>query len=96
MQFVGLNFDVDSAGRASNIYLSSCNDMAFPLTFYVPLTLCFREGARYIAVVLPVVFAEKSAEALLIPSGADPVGLASCARSFCWAWIWSNVDLHSP
>ena len=31
MQFVGLNFDVDSEGRASNIYLSSFNDMAFPL-----------------------------------------------------------------
>ena len=56
--------------------LSSRSDMTFPLTLYVPSTLGFLRAARYIDVILPVVISENLVEALPIPVGAAPIGLA--------------------
>ena len=63
--------------------LSSCSDMTFPLTLYVPSTLGFLKAARYIAVILPVVIAENHAKALQSLVDAALIGLALCACSSC-------------
>ena len=59
------------------MYLSSCSGMIIPLTLYVPLMLGFLEAAQYIIVALPVVVAEKRADILPVPSGADPFASSS-------------------
>ena len=90
VQLVGLNPGADLAGWASNMYLSSCSGMIFPLTLYVPLMLGFLEAARYIAVALPVVVAKKRADMLLIPSGAGPSASSSGGLAGEWQLVLSQ------
>ena len=44
--------------------LSSCNDMTFPFTLYVPSTLGFLKAVRYIVAILSVTVVESCVEAL--------------------------------